>query len=226
MKTFNERLTDIASELSTTAKALAYLATESSALLLVTPTQHGSENGHVPSTVPVASGCGHIVCSCGWRSPVLCDGETLVWKGEQSSLTELFNRHVKEATQKRKIDWSKMPVDTLISFKSDYFRYFSHVEDGVVYVFGNGRTSQTGHDETYPVKVHNEISGIEQPFFTPWFGGECPVPDGVVVEVKGQHGGAYFTARGLGAHMDWSTYSYLGDITAYRITGPAEGWEL
>ena len=50
------------------------------------------------------------------------------------------------------IDWSKVPVDTLIrvrSCKSDDWvnRYFSKYENGKVYAWDNGTTSKTGKSD-------------------------------------------------------------------------------
>lgn len=51
------------------------------------------------------------------------------------------------------IDWSKVPVDTLIRvrfYKSDDWinRYFSKYENGKVYAWNNGTTSKTGKSDS------------------------------------------------------------------------------
>lgn len=51
------------------------------------------------------------------------------------------------------IDWSKIPVDTLIRvrfYKSDDWinRYFSKYENGKVYAWNNGTTSKTGKSDS------------------------------------------------------------------------------
>ena len=54
-----------------------------------------------------------------------------------------------EECEEPEVDWSKVPIDTLIRVKlheSDdwIYRYFSKYENGKVYAWNNGTTSKTG----------------------------------------------------------------------------------
>ncbi len=56
-----------------------------------------------------------------------------------------------EEYEEPEVDWSKVPVDTLIRVKlyeADEWvnRYFSKYENGKVYAWDSGRTSKTGKD--------------------------------------------------------------------------------
>ena len=58
-----------------------------------------------------------------------------------------------EEYEEPEVDWSKVPVDTLIRvrfYKSDDWinRYFSKYENGKVYAWDNGTTSKTGKSDS------------------------------------------------------------------------------
>jgi len=47
---------------------------------------------------PVASGCGRAACSCGWRSPVVQDGD--MYYSSYISTEEHFRRHLETINNK------------------------------------------------------------------------------------------------------------------------------
>lgn len=62
----------------------------------------------------------------------------------------------------------------------------------------------------------------EQPWNV-WFGGECPLPEGVMVEYALRDA----TRNECEAkNLDWSHTNSFYDIIAFRVAGLAEGYEL
>lgn len=115
------------------------------------------------------------------------------------------------------IDWSKMPVDTLVEARhagdSWVIRYFSKVSSADRLIcFDSGRSSLNQQGEGY----WDEIRLIEnKPVF--WEGGECPVPDGVRVKVWYRDGDTTLLAN-ASAEVWFYTESDV-DIIAYQILG-------
>jgi len=126
------------------------------------------------------------------------------------------------------IDYHQLPIDTLIEikFKNEaYLRYFSHAEHTTLYCFINGKSSKTlAFTEmnalgimSYP-KIEVVCNDAQ-----PWFGGECPVPDGLRIQ--------YWTFRDHLVGLHTTTPSNLlwsrldtpkgSDIIAYQIMGEA-----
>ena len=62
----------------------------------------------------------------------------------------------------------------------------------------------------------------QQPWLN-WRGGECPVPDGMMVEVTLRDGRPHTESA---KRCDWVHRGNNSDIIEYRITGIAEGWKL
>lgn len=51
-----------------------------------------------------------------------------------------------------------------------------------------------------------------------WSGGECPVGEGVIVEVKFRHGGGSYSERtAFGSQLRWRNEGLRNDIVAYRV---------
>ncbi len=131
-----------------------------------------------------------------------------------------------EPPAKRKIDWSKMPVDTLCEVGTEklYFTGKTH-SDGEPTFFLNGKTSFTG---VQAGEFDRPIKLIPQNW-KPWFDGECPVPEGVRFDITRRDG---LIVTGTldhycsHSHVSWSTERECSfEIIAYRIIGVAEGWE-
>lgn len=120
---------------------------------------------------------------------------------------------------KRKIGWSKMPVGTLCEAQGKKFSFTGVVScDGQPRFFTRGSTSATYFS---PSVVTGKIVILPQDW-KPWFGGECPVPPGVMVEYH-MRSGKRMTFEGI--HLYWEPESADSAIIAYRILGVAKGWE-
>lgn len=119
------------------------------------------------------------------------------------------------------IDWSKLPRDTLVETTEGlrYFQCSSEDDPSCVFVYNHGATSQTakGWWEVSKAKL------IEQKEFKVWFGGECPVPEGVVVGAVNRSG-VYFKQNSQDIRWMPSKIDQKYDIIAYRIIGVAEGY--
>lgn len=125
-----------------------------------------------------------------------------------------------EKPEKRKIDWSKMPVDTRCNVDYEEL-YFAEYRDDALYFFTGGKTS---YNCTERIPVPLELVQLLPQDWKVWFGGECPVPEGVVGNVLFWDRSRYFSEL---AKFNWKyskdhTDGY--DIIAYQITGLAEGW--
>ena len=118
------------------------------------------------------------------------------------------------------IDWSKLPVDTLIE-TNEGLRYFKRAYgiEAIVPHY-SGRTSLTaGGSEDgmcYAAKI------IENNKFTVWQGGNNPVPEGVNVEVILRNGNR--TDKQNSSSYFWGHEGVPGDIIAYRILGASDGY--
>ena len=56
---------------------------------------------HIPKMVPVASGAGRIVCSCGWKSGVEDDGD--MFDPNRYRADDAFRLHVEAPTRDAKV---------------------------------------------------------------------------------------------------------------------------
>lgn len=128
---------------------------------------------------------------------------------------------LKEAEAKPKRCLSQLPVDTLVELApstriADQRRYTAGTAGGVFY---NGSTSHTNiagilNVGDLPFKV------VESPTITPWYGGECPLPDWVKVKV-------YFNERVPSSARKpsdwyWGTRAHTHRIIGYQILGEVE----
>jgi hypothetical protein len=113
--------------------------------------------------------------------------------------------------KKRLIDWSKMPRGAM----TNYGMLWEATSPNVIWLIADKE------DGLYSRSQHT-LRLAEQTQFTYWGGGECPVPDGVVVEVTTRERVVYAreSVNLIWRHDD----DYLTDIIAYRITGLADGW--
>lgn len=119
------------------------------------------------------------------------------------------------------IDWSKLPEDTLVETTEGlrYLRSSSEDDPSCVFVYNHGATSQTakGWWEVSKAKL------VEQPEYTEWFGGECPVPEGVMVETVNRSG-VHSIHNSQDIRWKHSKKGHMYDIIAYRIIEVAEGY--
>lgn len=143
------------------------------------------------------------------------DGKYSAGEKDESDL-DLF---LKE--DKKLIDWSELPDDTLIE-TTEGLRYFNcAMEDAHakrVYAYMGGSTSETSGD---CIDGFSKAKLVEEPEFTVWRGGDCPVPEGVLVEAI-LRDGTVITREGT--RVRWSCRKIGDDIIAYRIIGVREDY--
>jgi hypothetical protein len=128
----------------------------------------------------------------------------------------------------KQIDWSKMPIDTLITIgihigKGN--RYFDSFSSGVVHYFRDGMTSKTADykSDTFTISLSEVQIAPDQPW-TVWLGGECPLPDGLEFEyITHAYPGEVRVSEKSPGDYSWS----LNTVYAYRLTGKVlEGYKL
>ncbi len=116
--------------------------------------------------------------------------------------------------KKRLIDWSKMPRGTLTN-------------KGVFWDTGEElHRAYTINATSFAYWGLVDLRLKEQTEFTYWGGGECPVPDGVVIECVRRDGSVFKTAptHPEAIAYDWQHDFGDQDIIGYRIIGLADGW--
>jgi hypothetical protein len=123
----------------------------------------------------------------------------------------------------KQIDWTKLPVDTILDTKcSGKFAFSSRNTKKLINVFMDGGISYTCCD-TASIPIADVIISPDQPW-TVWQGGECPIPDGLEFEyiANNEVGERMTCTEGASAYV-WTNYS----IYAYRLTGKVlDGWTL
>jgi hypothetical protein len=128
----------------------------------------------------------------------------------------------------KQIDWSKLPVDTLIIlglYAGGDKRYFSSFTSGLVHCYRFGMTSKTmtNNSDIFPMNPSNVQIAPDQPW-TVWLGGDCPIPDGLEFEYMSHNepGVVIVSCESASAYL-WK----LKRIYAYRPTGKVlNGWKL
>jgi hypothetical protein len=143
--------------------------------------------------------------------------ETPSWYGEHKYKLEKSAKHPDNIKpKKRLVDWSKMPLGTMTDRGEirAAFGKFVQIE------------ARVKHIQKYDLTITENLRLTEQTEFTYWGGGECPVPEGVVVVAVFRRGDS---DEGAPSDFEWEHYpkSDLNDdrdIIAYRITGLADGW--
>jgi hypothetical protein len=135
-----------------------------------------------------------------------------------------FDLHMKSVV--KQVDWSKMPVDTILDTKySGKFAFSSinvNVPEILINVFMDGGTSYTCCD-TVSIPIADVTISTEQPW-TVWLGGECPIPDGLEFEyIANNEIGRKITCKENARGLLWTHHI----IYAYRLTGKLlEGYKL
>ena len=119
---------------------------------------------------------------------------------------------VRKQEKKRLIDWAKMPKGVmtnygwLISFEGEFKERRPTLLDAEVWF--------------YDVSLLRLAPAEQQPWIL-WQGGECPVPNDIIVEVEFRNGGSCVDEPNC---FRWGKTGTSGDIIAYRIAGLAQGW--
>jgi hypothetical protein len=119
------------------------------------------------------------------------------------------HKHPDNRPKKKLIDWGKMPIGAMTN------------RGELVDVLGVVTRNVLG-SHNFHASSCSELRLVEQNDFTFWGGGECPVPDGVVVEAV-YRGRACDSFSGVKTRNWWHTGQSV-DIIGYRVTGLEEGW--
>jgi hypothetical protein len=137
-----------------------------------------------------------------------------------------FDLHMKSVV--KQVDWSKMPVDTLIIlgiYAGGDKRYFSSFTSGLVHCYRFGVTSKTmtNNSDIFPMNPSNVQIAQDQPW-TVWLGGTCPIPNGLEFEYMiHEEPGQVMVGRESASAYLWQPKL----IYAYRLTGKLlDGWAL
>jgi hypothetical protein len=141
-----------------------------------------------------------------------CCADVLIYGEDLKMKLEKSDKHPDNIKpKKRLIDWQKMPRGTMTNRGS----LLSVSRDGGIHVLIT--------NEYYSCLYQpQEIRLAEQTQFTYWGGGECPVPEGVIVEVVIRRDEKL---EGVATNFIWyRDITRNNEIIAYRITGLADGW--
>lgn len=112
------------------------------------------------------------------------------------------------------IDWSKMPTGAM----TNKGRLIGHSSEIVLVL-----VEETKNAFPYATRfLYADVRLAQQTKWAYWGGGDCPVPDGLVVE-------AIFrddknSVLKFPDQLEWEHYKVSSDIIAYRIIGLADGW--
>lgn len=136
---------------------------------------------------------------------------------DKAELIELRRRAALYEEQKPKtIDFTKLPVDTLVDFGGTLLRIaLPPVYPNSVRLFRNGGDSLTMVGDSINVSC-DEIKLVEGRKVV-WEGGECPLPDGVEVRVCIRDGRESIQKARF--FNNWVHHNNSSDIIWYQITG-------
>jgi len=113
------------------------------------------------------------------------------------------------------IDYSKLPKDTLCEVNGEGITPLLRYSDGEGQFYQEGRTSKT-RNFAHKTMVWSSMKVIENKPVA-WFGGKCPIPEGVKFRVWYRNGETDEGAMGFdGSH---GGFGNGGDIIAYQILG-------
>jgi len=157
--------------------------------------------------------------------------------GSYYSSNEHCSYNLRMKSVAKQIDWSKLPVDTLITLgscagKAEHYFYSSSFSSGMVRYYRDGMTSKTAdHNlDVFAINPSEVQISPDQPW-TVWKGGECPIPDGLEYGVIVRYGECFIpTNAGCKLQHIWVRSKYpnqvhLGhEVIAYRLTGKVLNW--
>jgi hypothetical protein len=150
--------------------------------------------------------------------------------GRYHNLATLYPYDLHMKPKLKQIDWTKLPVDTLLTIDlctGRERRYFSSFNNGMVRYHHFGATSKTADSnlDIFAISPSNVQIVPHQPW-TVWLGGACPIPDGLEFEYMTHD----FPRQVMVGEESASTYLYLWCsklMYAYRRTGKVlDGWKL
>jgi hypothetical protein len=183
---------------------------------------------------PIEKECGTTVSFVAYIPTAKADRQLIVQDGYNVLAYYANGRYINQVISSpfdlrmksvvKQVDWSKMPVDTLLITQAGYSRYFKgFTEDNVTY-YAEGRTSESGGNCPIGGSIPRVIQISPNQPWKIWFGGECPIPDGLEFEymIHGDPGQAVVCTESASAYL-WQPKL----IYAYRLTGKVlDGYSL
>lgn len=139
------------------------------------------------------------------------------------SMTLQHPQYVPAKPSLRLVDLSKLPVGT--KMKADSGLTYKIIVSGAPEVYGSGMRLLLESDNRRPgVFFWGETLRIaEQKDFTYWDGGDCPVPEGLMIECVRRAGTKFIATSGRTGGF-WNHCLNDRDIIGYRIIGVEDGW--
>jgi hypothetical protein len=154
---------------------------------------------------------------------IMCRDDGKIYNGTSTSINDLRMKLVV-----KQVDWSKMPVDTLLITQAGYSRYFRGFMDDKVTYYAEGRTSESGGNCLIYRSTPSDIQISSNQPWKIWFGGEYPIPDGLEFEIITRNGNK-FNCPNDTKGVYWlhdRAYKHT-EVIAYRLTGKLiEGYKL
>jgi hypothetical protein len=145
--------------------------------------------------------------------------------GRFHNLFSLFPYNLRMKHVLRKIDWSDIPEDTVISTpEGDRHIAKCYKNSTLVLTYPKGKSSLTYGLRELEEHYKNKCYLVEQQPWTVWQGGECPIPDGLEFEyITHDYPRQVMVGKESTGLYVWTNYS----VYAYRLTGRVlDGWTL
>lgn len=141
------------------------------------------------------------------------NGNEYIWKGTKfDGDTNHFGMLTRVKPKKQVIDWSRVYPDVPINFNGACFPEWHNGEPFYM--------TDELFDEVN--RFNNGDFTLETGKWVPWFGDECPVPDGVVVIVMTRDG--VTNTASDARNFQWNHFGCSKDIIAFRVVGLADGY--
>lgn len=150
-----------------------------------------------------------------------CDRAVFTPDELQELVEEACEYALKEEKPKT-IDFTQMPVDTLVRKADGMPAYTAKILHGTKsYVYADGKDSKTAETKVIIGLLAPSKCSLMEGRKVVWEGGECPLPDGVEVEVGFRFGVSVTcncTSSIIGVH-GWFHTGEARDVIWYKITG-------
>lgn len=146
----------------------------------------------------------------------------------------LFNKDGKSCTggtdlviceSLQQIDWVGLPENTLIELPDGRVRHLLCAQGDQVFYHSNGRSSLTIDGILPSIGTTTQATIIDDPRWNVHFGGKCPLPLGIQVEVVKRSGDKIVVSDVR--DVNWSHGTILQsdrDIIGYRVMGVSNGY--
>lgn len=123
--------------------------------------------------------------------------------------------------QEKIVDWSKLVGSNVDMEFSDYKDIFEPWASKLI---------DMGINKGIPYYKISEIGRfkycrIRENHWQAWGGGECPLPEGLVIDVRTrQDGDRRYVSSYNEPHWNWKHNQFGSDIIAYKVRQAAHGW--